>query len=224
LKQQVFNFTRQAQLMQLRDGVNGAQNGAGMDARANAYLTAARTLDPKNAEEFEKRYIPSVGVANVPLDDKDRSLLQKKTELQGLLSRAQGSLSKENQSGITLGKIGPYESPEYANASSLQKQIQLKMGELADLTRFTPEENKIYAQAIPDLTGSHMTQRDQTLLQGLKDSNDTSLNTFYQQKGITRTAAHSEPVTVVGPQGKGSYTANKAQLPALLKQGYRAVQ
>lgn len=218
LKQQAVQYARQAQLMELKDSVNGAPNGAGMDARAQTYLQAARALDPKGAEEFEKRYIPSVGVASVPLDNKDRELLQKKTELQGLLNRA----SQLRTNKDVLGPIPGTKS--HTDASSLQNQIQLKMGELADLTRFTPEENKIYSQLTPDLTGTHFTSKDASLLQGLKNSNDTSLNTLYKQKGIPRSAAQSEDITVIGPKGKGSYSATKSELPNLIKQGYKLVQ
>jgi hypothetical protein len=193
LKQQTATYLRTAHLAQMQADVAGTGAIPGLDTKAQAYLQAARLYDPKSAEEFEKRYIPSVGVANVPLEPKDRDLLQKKTELSNLLNRAGDYL----QSSGTLGPILP---AKRAEALGLQNEINLKMGQLDDLTRFTPEENKIYKKSVPNLTGTHFTDKDKALLQDLKNNNDASLNTFYQQKGIGK-VANSQPV-VKGKDGK----------------------
>lgn len=215
LLQQSAMFKRTADLANLKAGVDKAPSGADMDARANNYLQAARIYDPKGAEEFEKRYIPNVGVASTPLVDKDRELLQKKTELSGLLKRAKDSLDSNDSA------IGPIPfTKNHAEAQSLQQQINLRMGELSDLTRFTPEENKIYRQSVPDLTGTHFTPKDSTLLDNLIQTNDGSLNTFYKQRGINRSAGDTDSVKVLNPQGQ-SGNIPKAKLQQYLQKGYK---
>ena len=194
--QQAAQYARQIALAGMQANVqNPAQQQTGLDAKASQYLQAARILDPKQAEEFEKRYIPGVGVANVPLEPKDRELLQKKTELKDLFGRAQDYLGQVGTTGPTILRPALR-----AQGQSLQNQLQLKMGELADLTRFTPEENKIYRQTVPDLTGTHLTGKDANLLKGLADTNDDTLNTFYKQKGINQQAS-SNPI-VKGADGR----------------------
>lgn len=193
LKQQASQYLRQAQLAGMQAGVQKSTPGSDMDSKANAYLQAARVVDPKNAEEFEKRYVPGVGVASVPLEPKDRELLQKKTELHELL-RKSGDFLQDS------GKLGPILPARKAEGTALQNQINLKMGELANLTRFTPEENKIYQRSVPDLTGTHLTESDMTLLKGLQEENDTSLNTLYKQKGINQVST-SNPM-IKGANGK----------------------
>ena len=218
LKQQAGQYLRQAQLMQMRQNVQQMGAGPDLDARANQYIQAANVIDPKASEDFQKHYIPSVGVASVPLEPKDRELLQKKTELKGLLDRAATFMQGPSASGV-----GPILPSSRANAATLQNQINLKMGELSDLTRFTPEENKIYTQAVPDLKGTHFTSRDMTLLKGLQESNNTSLNTLYQQKGIPTTATAKDMVTVISPQGQ-SGKIPQSQLKAAVAKGYKPVQ
>lgn len=217
LKQTAAQYQRQAVLAGMQSSVQNQPPGAGMDARANMYLQAARIMDPKGAEEFEKRYIPGVGVSSVPVEPKDRELLQKKTELSELLNRAQESIQGNKGYGAL-----PL-TQKHAEAQSLQNQLVLRMGELADLTRFTPEEHKIYAGTVPDLTGTHFTSKDATLLKGLKDSNDSTLNTFFKQKGIQRQAGDSDQVKVLNANGQ-SGNIPRSQLKQALKSGYKLVQ
>jgi hypothetical protein len=215
LKQEAALWLRQAHLAQMQGAVQQGGQGSDLDARANAYLQSARIYDPKGAEEFEKRYIPSVGVANVPLEPKDRETLQRKTELNGLLDRASSYLDQS-------GKLGPIFPADRAQGTGLQNEINLKMGQLDDLTRFTPEENKIYKQSVPDLTGTHFTGSDKALLQALKNNNMTSLNTFYKQKGL-KAPAETGTAQVQHPNGTIGRIP-KARLQDYLANGYKQVQ
>lgn len=217
LKQSAGQYMRQAQLMQMRNDISGQAPGPAMDARASQYIQAANNLDPKASEDFQKHYVPGVGVASIPMEPKDRELLQKKTELKGLLDRASTFLGSSAGTGLP-----PITPTNRADAGSLQKQINLKMGELSDLTRFTPEENKLYSQAVPDLTGTHFTNKDKTLLGQLQQSNNNSLNTLYNQHGINTTANANDMVTVISPKGVSGRIPS-AQLTKAMAQGYKKV-
>lgn len=216
LKGQAAQYQRQAMLAGLRGSVEGQQPGVGMDARANAYLQAARVLDPKGAEEFEKRYIPNVGVARVPLESKDREFIQKNADLLDLLKRAETTVQKG-------GKLGPVTPSNRAEAASIQNQIHTRMGEIANLNRFTGEENKIYEKTIPDLVGTHLTGRDSTLVQQLIKSVHANQDTFYQQKGINRQAGDTDKVTVISPNGQ-SGSIPRPQLQQALAKGFKLLQ
>lgn len=215
-KQKAADYMRTAALFQMQNEIQSSPAGPDMDQRAQNYLRVARQLDPKAASEFEKRYVPGVGVASVPLELRDRDKLQKQSELHNLLQRAEEYLQES-------GTVGhPLPGAKRAEGQSISQQINLRMGELAELTRFTPEENKIYRQTVPDLVGTHITGKDEALLKGIKDTNSTALNTFFKQKGIHTEAGADDAVKVISPKGV-SGTIKQSQLPAALKQGYKQV-
>ena len=208
---------QKASLLDMQSQAEGQAPGAVGDQSAQRYLQTARVLDPKAAEEFEKRYIPSVGVAGVPLDPKDREFLQKNTELRDLYKQAQSVLSRNSGFGAI-----PY-TANHAEAKSIQNQMQLKMGELASLSRFTPEENKIYQQTVPDLAGTHFTNQDKAKMDSMMKSVDDKLNVFYQQKGVGRQAGDADTIKVISPSGQ-SGSIPKANLSKALQSGYRQVK
>lgn len=193
LKQQAGTYLRQAALATMRSGVDSGDS-SGVDRKADQYRQAYQAVNGKGDEEFEKHFLPSIGTSKVPLEPKDRDLIQKKIELKGLLDRASAHLTNVS------GTLGDWSLAKKAEGTTIQDQIRLKMGELADLTRFTPEENKIYSQVTPDLTGTHFTNKDKTLLKGLIDSNNTAINTFYKQKGINK--QQQDDTAVKGANGK----------------------
>lgn len=211
-----------ASLLDMQGKVEGspgsqAPSGPMNDQAAQRYLQAARVIDPKQAEEFEKRYVPNIGVAAVPLDPKDREFIQKNTELRDLYQQAQKILQKTPSYGTM-----PF-SGDRAEAKSVQNQMQLKMGELASLSRFTPEENKIYQQTVPDLTGTHFTHQDQSKMDAMMRSMNDKLNTFYKQKGLGREASDADMIKVLSPDGR-SGDIPKVNLSKALKLGYKQVQ
>lgn len=184
---------QKASLMQMERKVNG---GTYDEALANRYREAARFIDPKMAEDFDKRHIPGVGVATVPLEPKDRDLLQKKTELSALLQHANDFMKE-------VGPMGAWAPSTVSKGQALQNQINLTMGELSDLTRFSAEENKIYKQNVPDLSGTHFSGKDQAILNTLLQRNNDSLNTFFVQKGLPNRAklpSHNQTFKAVDPQ------------------------
>jgi hypothetical protein len=185
---------RDASLLQLRDAAEGKTPGPEQDIWANTYLRYARQRDPKNAEEFEKRFVPGVGIAQVPLTPEDRQFLDRSNELNRLYDRAESNLKAG-------GWTGPLLPGSHAESKNLSGQIQLRLGDLADLKRYTPEENKIYQKLVPDLSGTHITDKDAQNLGQLRQSLRDKLNTFYEEKGINRRLQPS-PKVVKDARGK----------------------
>jgi len=75
---------------------------------------------------------------------------------------------------------------DYAKALAIQGRLKLAQGQFSNLSRYTPEEAKIYGTVTPDLTGTHFTGQDAAKLGVLQDYNNSSLNTLFQQKGINK--------------------------------------
>jgi hypothetical protein len=222
LKSQAGQFLLKSQLMHMKSSINQGQPGSQMDAKANQYLQAARTLDPEGAKELESRYIPGVGAANVPLTPEDRKELQTRQSLHDLFNTASDYMSKTSNHG--LGPIPGLQQGVHAEGQALQNQVLTHSQELSDLKRYTPLEDKIFRQGLPDLTGTHFTGQDAAKLKVLRDTNDAALNTFFQQKGIPQRAGNTDKVSVLGPKGNKSFSATRSELPKLEKMGYKPAQ
>ena len=219
LKNQAAQYLRTAQLMHMKNSLNGAQPGADMDARVNQYLNAARTMDPAGAREVEERYVPGVGVSNVPLNADDRKELQTRQNLHDLFNTASDYMGKYSNHG--LGPLPGLQQGAHAEGTAIQNQVLTHSQELSDLKRYTPLEDKIFREGLPDLTGTHLTGQDAAKLKVLKDTNDAALQTFYNQKGIPQRAGATDKISVLGPKGNKSFSATRADLPRLQKMGYK---
>lgn len=182
LKEQSAMYLRQANLAGLRAGVQQSGPGLDMDAKAQHYLQAARTLDPAGAKEFEARYIPGVGVSRVPLETSDRKELESRSRLQALYNDAERFMAETNNHG--LGPIPGLQAARHAEGKSLQSQLTLHGNDLTDFKRLTPLEWKIFQEGTPDLTGTHFTGKDAAKLKVLRQANENALRTFFTQKGI----------------------------------------
>ena len=183
LKQQASQYAQLANLNGLKASLFGGQlPPEEADAHANAYLRAARVIDPKGAEEVQKQYVPGVGVAKVPLSEKNRQELLDKTEMMNALQEARNYLESHKGFGAIPG------TADYAKGQAIQARFQLAQGKFSDINRYTPEVAKIYKIANPDLTGTHFTGQDPAKLGVLEDYNNNSLNTLFQQLGINRKA------------------------------------
>lgn len=187
LKYQAGMFQRTAQLSNLRASVRGTDPGMGKDARAEQFLQHADALaamgDPnaaKMADEFRKMYVPGVGEANVPLTPEDRKELEARTNLLGVYDDAQNYMKNTDRHGLGALPFGK----EHAVGSGLQSQMLVHSGVVSGLQRYTPVEDKIYREGLPDLTGTHFSGADQGKLDILKRMNDAALDNFFKQKGI----------------------------------------
>lgn len=166
---------------------------------------SAATGDDKTVKDIDSRYVPGVGLSKVPLNEKDREYLTKGKNLSNMFEEAQGIL-KQTGTGTF-----PY-STLHETAGNKTRDIQLNMGEIAQLSRFTGEENKIYKQSVPDLGGTHFTNADQAKLNELQDSHERNVANFYKQKGLP--PPPERRVNVIGPDQK-PYTIPKSQASRL---------
>jgi hypothetical protein len=218
LQQQAALYKRQADIIGLKNSINNAPSAADIDAKANLYRQVADlTGDKAGKEDFEKHYVPGVGVASVPLEPKDRDMLQKQYELRDLLGRANDMIDKS-------GKIGtiPF-TANRAAATTLQNNILGRQGELSDFARANPAMLGRYDKALPDLTGTHFTDADKRKVQELQKSNDDAINIFYRLKRIPVNVNANDQVTVIAPNGK-SGKIPQSQLQQAIAKGYKQVQ
>jgi hypothetical protein len=83
-----------------------------------------------------------------------------------------------------------------AKGTSLENRLELEIGQLEGLGRFTPEEAKRYKAMIPDLTGTHVTDQDMAKIQNLQREID-------QQRTSTMGALGAKV-----PKSMGTETSN----------------
>ena len=57
---------------------------------------------------------------------------------------------------------------ERAQGQALSNRLELEIGQLEGLQRFTPEEAKRYKGMIPDLNSTHFTDADRKKIEGLQ--------------------------------------------------------
>jgi len=161
---------------------NFANQGAG-GGPEDAFQAQQRMLrmggQDKLAEDREKKHIPGLPPSSVDATPENRKEWESLQNLQSGYNDAQDYLN--NQADVT-GKWLP--SSDKAAGESLEKRMELEVGKLEGLGRFTPEEAKRYKSLIPDLTGTHFTGADQAKLNQLKKEVDEKVNNFKSGLGM----------------------------------------
>lgn len=167
--------------MRMRQGAEGGSQG---DAAQN-YLQYARVMNPKAAEEFEKRYVPGVGVAQVPLEKEDKDSIESLQNMAKLMPRVQASLDKHSTLGPTM--FSPADKQE---AKFLQGQLTGNMHTLLGMKnpRISEQALQLFDKGAPGLTGTHFTNADQSAVDNINQTIADELNTIYSTKGINRRA------------------------------------
>lgn len=181
------------------------------DLRRKAVLMPALG---KVAEDMEQRHFPGMGLkerTNRPIQQSDRDSLKDLTNLGNTFDKAEDYLKEAG----TLGAMVPSEFQ--AKGKLLQDQMELEIGKLMDLNRFTHEEGKRYKKMIPDLTGTHFTNQDLGKLKYLKEEVLSKQGTIYDSYGVSPNKKESgAPVSANSKAGVITTNSGKR---AVLKDG-----
>lgn len=137
------------------------------------------------AKQLEEKYLPGSGTASVPITPENRKQLDTFNKLDQTYQEAQDYLNKSRVIGAG------FQNANKAKGQAIMTNIELTMGELQDLGRFTPEEAKRYKALIPDLTGTHFTDQDQARLDELKIALANHKNSVLQGKGLPTSPAQT---------------------------------
>jgi hypothetical protein len=166
-------------------GAGGGQEG-GIEEALNFARATGNTTQVKDIQE---RYLPGVGMANKPIPAEDMKSWQHLNNLQKLFSDSQQALQEAGTLGIHMP------SAQKAKNVSLQNSIELELGRLEGLGRFTPEEAKRYKDMIPDLNGTHFTDSDKARIDELQRQVKQQQESILQSNGIRANKTYSAPQT-----------------------------
>ena len=159
--------------------VNPATQGT--EAAHVARLNQLQMFAPELYKDAESKYIPSVGVARVPITPQDRDALRSSKALNDRLDEANDFMQNGGDS------MGSWSGENRAKAQGLRSDITTRLGELVDLKRFTPEEAKFYESRIPDFGGVRVpgVNKDMGLMNDLRTSLAQKNKSFMDQLGVT---------------------------------------
>lgn len=135
-------------------------------------------VDPKLADELQKKYIPGVGQSRIPLESKDREALEHFNALNQRFQEANAFLKQ-------MGGIGAWSGENRAKAQALRSGITTEMGQLVQLNRMTEQEGHLYSERMPDFGAVKFTNADQSKMNDLMTELGQKKKAFEQSFGIT---------------------------------------
>jgi len=155
------------------------------------------------AKDLEAKHLPGIpGQASVEITPDNRKEWTHLNNLDKSYQEAQGYLNNVNKLGAG------WQNANKAQGQSLEKSMELEVGQLEGLGRFTPEEAKRYKSLIPDLTGTHFTDQDQARLSQLQTELRNHKSSLLEGLGMKApaqsgsTAAPSQEIQRVTKDGR----------------------
>lgn len=144
----------------------GGNQGAGSEQQFQTQMSGLRMLGPQGetrAKELESKHLPGVpGQSSVPIPEENRKEFMQLDNLN----------KSYDDAAHYIKAVGPFGSripgAMKAQGASLSNRLELEIGHLEGLGRFTPEEAKRYKGMIPDLTGTHFTEEDMQKVRNLQ--------------------------------------------------------
>lgn len=168
---------RRAQL----DYMNSVNRQAQTEGPDKAFFDRQQMLNLTGQADLAKdergRYIPGVGTAQRGVTDKEREEERHSQNLEKAFNEYEGLLK-------SAGTTGNWTTANKAAGSAARAKIQLELGQLAELGRYTPEEAKQYGNRIPDINSTHFTDADKNLMGQLKQENYDKWDSLRQNLGL----------------------------------------
>lgn len=177
----------------------GSQGGAGSEQNFQSQNNMLRMMGEegeKLAKTREEHHVPGLaGQSSIPVTDKDQGSFQEMQNLGKSFQEAQNYLSQ-------AGAVGhPLPGAARAEGNALKNRIELSIGKLEGLNRFTHEEAVRYKEMIPDLSGTHLTGADRAKLNTLAQELQNKMGTFKSGFGLnpnSKTAEEAAPQKATG--------------------------
>lgn len=147
--------------------------------QANLAEYLRQTGQPEVAKDLEAKTLPGVpGKATIEIPQEMRKEWGSLKNLDKLYAQSEDYLKR-----ATSGRMRPGE--ERAVGTSLMNAMELTLGELVGLGRFTTEEAKRYREMFPDLTGSHLTNEDLGKIRNLQNILRNKQSTLLESVGLS---------------------------------------
>lgn len=116
--------------------------GAGTESAMQNHLNGLQLAFPEYYKDAQSKYVPSVGMASVPVTPDDKTEL---TNYDNLSRQLKGALDFQNQVGLT----GAWTPQTKAQANTIKQNLVLSMNQLNNSKRPpSPEVMKLYNEAV----------------------------------------------------------------------------
>lgn len=151
--------------------------GTSTEEGFNSNLNNLRILSPEMAKDLQEKYVPSVGVAKVPLTPENRSTLVNYDTLSKNIDKA---IEIQHEAGL----VGDWTPQNKANSESIKNALNVSLNELFNQKRLSPTAYENYKEQIGNIGGINFGGTMQKLknLKQLMKSNQQSMMSQY---GIT---------------------------------------
>jgi hypothetical protein len=200
VSQSNLGIARQQALMKM---MGAAGQAPGSEEGFQSTLNAAQFMDPEWHKDLQSKYVPSVGVASVPLSDDDRKQLTNFTDIQRFSKEAADF--RQNVSG----SAGNWTPAVKKQGEQIQGNLIDSLSQLKNSNR--PESKEIYdryASELGNINSTDFMGGNAASLKQLQSDVATRFNTLAQQKGL-RPFAGSQPPQLT-PQQQELYKWAKA--------------
>lgn len=162
-------MARNNALLALHSGLTGQTQEGSTEQGFINNLNSASVVAPDMAKTANERYIPSVGIARVPVTPQDKTAITTLTDLNTKIDRAS---QLEDKYGLT----GAWTPKNRADAREIQSELNVSLNQLFNLNRLTPIEYENFKTQIGNIGGINLGGT----AQGLKDLK----NNIVSKKGI----------------------------------------
>lgn len=184
------------QNLAIRKMMSGMSGGNNNPNDMGAAIQAIRMANPDMAKSLESRYIPGVGLAQIPVSEKSRDEVLKINNFQNLLHQA-------SQLQSEVGSTGALSPVSRAKATQLHNDLISSYNDVKGLNRFTGNEESLYDKIVPNLANniSSATGANAAILGQLTKSVTQKKNLIYTELGLPadKVITQSPPVQKKNP-------------------------
>ena len=153
--------------------------GASTEEAYNSMMNYMQQVAPEQFKDQQAKYMPGIGVAKVPIAEKDREALTSYNVLQKAVQDA------EHFQRTTAGALGTFPgSANDAVAESKRQAIVLELNKLHGLNRLNDTEYHAYMNSVGS-PGSFRTQKSVDKFKELAGQINRSQQSMYSSLGMT---------------------------------------
>lgn len=194
-----------------------AMSGGANQGDENSFgqkLSMLQRFNPSMYKDLEAKYLPGVGVAKIPVPEKEREAMAKMSDFKSKVNEAINFQLTQSGAG------GAWSPTNRADASRMKNDLISSYNDVKGLNRFTGEEAKLYEGIIGDIGSVNPSGSVATNLEHLKRGIDNKEAIQARAYGVVPfQASRGAGVRVMSPDGKTGTLAPGHQLPA----GWKAI-
>jgi hypothetical protein len=197
-------------------GLN-AGNGGSSEEQFQQQQMGRRMLGKQGedmAKQAEEKHLPGAGQSSINISPENRKDWEHMQNLKSSYNDANTYLDNSHKFGAG------WQNAHKAQGQALENRMELEVGQLEGLGRFTPEEAKRYKGLIPDLTGTHFTGQDKAKLDSLMNEVNEHVNNMKSSLGVVdKKGSQQKTESPGGGPSEGQTATSKSGKPMVFKNG-----